>query len=331
MSRQTFEVFEDEWASWNGVDNVVACSTGTDALHLALEALQLPPGSGVLVPDFTMVACARAVTLAGLRPVFVDCNEDLLITKDTIIKAVLNSDWDCVAVMPVHIYGRQCDMESITQLAKELDLKVIEDLAEAHGVRPHPETDAACWSFYRNKVIAGEEGGAIAFKQVKHADLARLLRCQGFTPMHDFTHIPRGINARLSNVHAHLILKDMEQYPNNLQIRRKLEQTYNEIIDSKYHMPPRLVPWVYDIRLPGYNIDHIVKEFNEVGIAARHGFKRLSRQTEYKSKETMVLTTGPPFFSSSHKAEKEIMYLPIAPYMEPADAETIGLALFDLL
>lgn len=77
---EAYQRLEKEWAEFNGLDSagMVACSSGTAALHLALEAFRLPPGSEVLVPDYTMVACPRAVAMAGLTPVFVDCDKRLL-------------------------------------------------------------------------------------------------------------------------------------------------------------------------------------------------------------------------------------------------------------
>jgi len=145
---EAFEELEERLSAWSGCQNVVACSSGTAALHLAFEALQLPIGSQVIMPEFTMVACARAATMAGLRPVFVDCGEDLLMDVEKIEDYV--SDLTS-AILMVHVYGRVCDMERIRWIAARHNLSIIEDLAEAHGVRPDYHTRAACWSFYRNR------------------------------------------------------------------------------------------------------------------------------------------------------------------------------------
>src|SRR5690348_6717208 len=136
---QAFERLEKEFAAWVGVPDVVACSSGTSALHLSLEALQLPQGSRVLIPYLNMIAVARAVSLAGLIPVMVDCRDDLLMDMDLVDEA-LADDGGIKAVMAVHIYGRRCDMDALAALAAKYGVELIEDLAEAHGVRPHPAT-----------------------------------------------------------------------------------------------------------------------------------------------------------------------------------------------
>src|SRR5262245_38100583 len=242
------ERLEMEWARWNNLeDTVVACSSGTAALHLALETLRLPPGSGVIVPDYTMIACARAVVLAGLTPLFVDVKPDLTIDPVSIMEAVDCNQW-VRAVMPVHLYGRRCDMKEIHAVAQQYKLHVIEDLAEAHGVRPHPLSYAACWSFYKNKIVHGDEGGAVWFGG-EGTILARSLRCLGFTDAHDFSHIPRGHNYRLSDTHAHLILDCIPRANNDLQFRRRVESWYNTYCPAECRMPPRDVVWVYDLRI----------------------------------------------------------------------------------
>lgn len=329
---QAYERLEKEFGEWAGVPNVVACSSGTAALHLALEALQLPSGSEVIVPDFTMIACARAVSLAGLVPVFVDCGRDLLVRPDLIRKAVGPSTR---AIMVVHVYGRRCDMEVIHKIAEEFDLYVIEDLAEAHGVRPHPRTFASCWSFYSNKIIGGQEGGAVALGlNVPEIDVeyVRKLRCLGFTDAHDFSHIPRGHNYRMSNLHAAYILDGafninalrwakekatLGRNPNltSIELRREDELKYNRHCIAEWRMPDRDAPWVYDLRIPGMTRERqheTVKALNDAGIKARHGFKPMSNQLEY-CRCRKVLSLGEDGLSEAERASQEVIYLPLTP------------------
>lgn len=333
---QDFERLEVEWVSFNGLDpaGMVACSSGTAALHLALEALELPPGSRVVVPDYTMVACARAVVLAGLTPMFVDCSADTLLADSAAVcrawyeslpvlndyGVVITSHESVRAVMVVHVYGRGVDLghETYRQLRSN-GVKVIEDLAEAHGLLPHPETDAACWSFYRNKVVAGEEGGAVWFRDSERARVARELRCLGFTAAHDYTHRPRGHNYRMSNAHARLILnsaaetntRGIDLYRWNIVERRRLEVLYQTVVPSEYWQPPRDVPWVYDLRVPSMTAERqkeLVAALRAAGVEARHGFKPMTWQPEF-----FVEADRQPKGWESDRAASEIVYIPLTP------------------
>lgn len=322
---QPHEQLERELAAWitrTGrpcePGQVVACSSGTAALHLAIESLGLPPGSEVLVPDYTMVACARAVTLAGLTPVFVDCDERLLMDYNLWTEEI---DGPTHAVMLVHVYGRRCRFPE-TWDSYSPSLLVVEDLAEAHGVPPHPATDAACWSFYRNKIVAGEEGGAVMFKDPTHAAVARDLRCLGFGPQHDFRHRPRGHNYRLAPSLARKILGAYE--PNGLlwfneavKRRREAERWYDEACPVEWRMPPRDAPWVYDLRVPGLireGMWRVVCELNKEGIEARMGFCPMRFQQEYQHCRFVTdERPGDDRWLASGWAYDEVFYLPLLP------------------
>jgi dTDP-4-amino-4,6-dideoxygalactose transaminase len=307
-SLEPYQRLEEEFGKWAGCENVVAVSSGTAALHLALEALRLPPGSEVLLGDFNMVACARAVAMAGLVPVFIDCGHDLLIDKQFAGAAITDNT---SAVMLVNIYGRLCDLTHFALLSQKHGIAVVEDCAESHGAnhvttwKPH----ARAWSFYRNKVVAGEEGGAVAFRDPLDAILARQLRSLGFTDAHDFNHVPRGHNYRLANTAATLILHSLERAEANIRKRSEIEGWYDALCPQEWKMPPRAAKWVYDLRLPG--MDHpqqneIVKRLQAAGIQARHGFKTMSSQPEFK--DCRLVGNG-----AAYRAAREVIYLPISP------------------
>lgn len=271
-----YERLEQELQPWCGRENVAVCSSGTAALHIALEALELPKGSEVVLPDFTMVACARAVALAGLVPVFVDCGPDMLLDIDPLEEAC--SSGRASAIMAVHIYGRRCDMEAINRLASAYNLRVVEDMAELHGIHPHPATDAACWSFYRNKVVSGEEGGCVAFLFEGPTLRARSLRSMGFTDKHDFMHLAGGHNYRLADCLAEKVLASLRRFDAIMFLRRQIEALYDAACPPEWRLPPRESPWVYDLRIPGLaNQDEVVKAVS----GARHAFKPMTIQPEF--------------------------------------------------
>lgn len=308
---EAYEELEEQLRKWSGCNDVVVCSSGTAALHLALEAFQLKPGSRVLMPDYTMVACARAVSMAGLQPIFVDCDYNLLMSRKCTYDALESSNVS--AIMGVHVYGRELDFRGIIDNSN--GAIVIEDLAEGHGIKPSPYTDASCWSFYKNKIVHGEEGGAIGFKDLEVSKYARCLRSLGFTEQHDFTHVPRGHNYRMSNLHAVPILQSLSMFETSLKIRRAIETEYNNRCPGAWRMPHRDVVWVYDLRIPGLKKeeqDSIVSALNEVGIRARHGFKPMSLQEEYRMYAVFGGNTH-----NAYKMMNEVIYLPCDPHMLP--------------
>lgn len=340
---EAYKQLEIEWAKWNNLDpeGMVCCASGSAALHLSLEAMQLPPGSKVITGDFNMIAVPRAVTLAGLEPVFVDCGDTLLM--DNILlgsEQIYNKEsFDTIgAVIVVHIYGRSpTEWSSIEEIkgcrnvdkdSRDSGCYIIEDLAEAHGARPRSFTDAACWSFYKNKIVAGEEGGAVWFRDPAHATLARQLRSLGFTDAHDFDHVPRGHNYRMSNTHASIILEQyndfywnhnaLDNYREVLFERRKIESWYNRHCPQEWRMPPRDAPWVYDLRVRGitrYTQARVVAKLNAEGIAARHSFKPMHMQREYNDEglRCKLVSSEMGCYIKSWVAANEVFYLPISP------------------
>lgn len=343
---EPYQQLEIEWARWNGLDpaGMVACSSGTAALHLALEAFEMPSGSEVLVPDFTMIACARAVALAGLRPVFVDCGDDLLIAKGKLgemLEARSRETWPgpfgvgdepaepYAAFMSVHVYGRHFDMHEIFNTKRHSAFVVIEDLAEAHGVQPHSRTDAACWSFYKNKIVCGEEGGAVWFRDPARAEIARELRSLGFTAAHDFMHRPRGHNYRLANALATLILGSLRNSAHAFAARWEAWEAWNAACPADWRMPRPSVPWVYDLRIRGMERsqqDEIVRRVNELGVAARHGFKPMRWQPEFCRGWESTLGKW-----KSDVASREVVYLPLTGRFDPKRIGEVFETMWDAL
>lgn len=157
--------FEKEFAAYSGCKHAIALANGTVALELALEALGIKPGDEVITTCYTFIASASAIVMRGAIPVLADIDPDTLnITAET-IRAVITPKTK--AIIAVHLVGNPCDMDPIMELAREFDLKVIEDCAQAHGAtykgRPVGTLgDAAAFSFCQDKIMTtGGEGGML--------------------------------------------------------------------------------------------------------------------------------------------------------------------------
>ncbi|MFF1418093.1 DegT/DnrJ/EryC1/StrS family aminotransferase [Streptomyces sp. NPDC058280] len=269
--------FEEEFARYNGVAHGVACSSGTTALTLALRALGIGPGDEVIVPEFTMIASAWAVTYVGATPVFVDCGDDLNIDVSLIEEKITSRT---KVIMPVHIYGRRCDMDQIMDIAYEYNLRVVEDSAEAHGVRP--VADIACFSLFANKIITAGEGGVCLTNDERLAEQMAHLRAMAFTKDHSFLHKKLAYNFRMTSMQAAVALAQTEQLDSILETRREIERRYDEGlrgVDGITLMPPRDVLWMYDLRAE--RREELRAFLAAEGIETRLFFKPMSRQPGY--------------------------------------------------
>jgi len=295
-----FETLEREFANYIGTNGCVTVNTGTAALHVALEALNLPSNSEVIVPQYTMIATAWAVHYARLNPVFIDCDDSLLINIDKIERSI---NPKTRVIMLTHVYGRVVNMDEVMDLAKRYELRVIEDAAEAHGCEWRGKRvgsfDIGCFSFYRNKIVCGEEGGAVTSNDLEFLDTVRDMKCMSFGKHHNYNHNRIGFNYRMTNSQAELILESLSNVDNNIKLRRENAKLYDSLIDKKYHMPERDVPWVYDIKV---NDNIIVDRLRKKNIQARYGFKPCSINAPF-NRWTNI--------SNSFELSKRIMYLPV--------------------
>jgi perosamine synthetase len=174
--------FEKEWSSKFGTKYSLGLNSATAALHLALAAFSFPKGKKVLIPSMTFSATAMAVLYNDLIPVFVDVENDNLTINIEDLK--LKIDKDCVAVIPVHYGGSACDMDNIMQIARDNDLKVIEDCAHTQGGTYKGRYlgtigDIGCFSFEEKKGMTTGDGGMICFNDDNIYDYLKPMRWVG--------------------------------------------------------------------------------------------------------------------------------------------------------
>lgn len=263
-------LFEDAFSKRHGKDFGVASSSGTNAIFLALKALGIKEGDEVIVPEFTMIATAWAVSYTGATPIFVDCGDDLNIDVSKIEEKITPRT---KAIIPVHIYGRQCDMTSIMRIAHDYNLYVVEDSCEAHGIIPRG--DIACFSLFANKIITSGEGGICVTDNIRLAEQMVHYRSMAFDEHHTFLHKKIGYNFRMTNLQAAVALAQTERLNELLAKRKQIEEWYN----LPQHKPTQVL-WMYDIEVE--NRDGLMKHLADRGIETRLFFKPMSMQPMYK-------------------------------------------------
>lgn len=226
--------FEENLQTYLNVDHVIGCGNGTDALQIALMALDLPAASEIIVPDFTFIATAEVVSLLGYIPVFADVTKDTFnIDPDSIRKNITENT---SAIIPVHLFGQSCDMTEIMTIAKEHDLRVVEDNAQAIGstYKNNDKTsalgtvgDIGCTSFFPSKNLgAYGDGGALFTQDKELAKKIQIIANHGMETR--YYHDVIGINSRLDTMQAAVLnvkLKYLDQYNG---ARRKAAHKYNE-------------------------------------------------------------------------------------------------------
>ncbi|SVD78833.1 uncharacterized protein METZ01_LOCUS431687, partial [marine metagenome] len=196
--------FEEEFAKYIGVDHVIAVGNGTDALCLALRALNIGHGYEVIAPSHTAVATIAAIEMAGATPALVDIDPvHYTISPEAIENGITSRTR---AVIAVHLYGQPANMEKILEVAKKYGLKVIEDCAQAHGATYKNQKvgsigDVGCFSFYPTKNLGAlGDGGAISTSNKKTASRISRLRQYGWNE-NKISEEP-GWNSRLDELQA---------------------------------------------------------------------------------------------------------------------------------
>ncbi|MEK7594268.1 MAG: DegT/DnrJ/EryC1/StrS family aminotransferase [Patescibacteria group bacterium] len=230
------EKFETGFAKFTGIDNAVSVSNGTVALHIALLALGIGPDDEVIVPTLTYIASVNAITYVGAKPVFIDSLESTWqMDPEDIARKITDKT---KAIMVVHLYGQPCDMDSIAAIAKDNDLKIIEDCAEAIGGMYNGQHvgnvgDVAAFSFFGNKTITTGEGGMVLSNDRATADKARKLKGQGLAEGREYWHDIIGYNYRLTNMSAAVGVAQLERIDDFITAKFALAQAYKENLTAK--------------------------------------------------------------------------------------------------
>lgn len=288
--------FEEKFSRYCGCKHGVATNSGTTALHLALAALDIKKGDEVIIPTFTMIATANAVTYTGAKPILIDAELDTWNIDVSKIEKRITSHTR--AIIPVHTYGHPADMDPILELAEKYHLHVAEDAAEAHGAKYKGKIagslgEMGCFSFYANKIITTGEGGMIVTNNEELAEKARWLRAHAFGRHgKHFYHEALGFGYRISGLQAALGLAQLERIEEFVSIRRNNAKLYESLLSElgeKITLHPEApwaknVYWMYSILIQkNFSIprDELMKKLELEGIETRTFFYPIHVQPVY--------------------------------------------------
>jgi dTDP-4-amino-4,6-dideoxygalactose transaminase len=229
----TVETFEQAFAQYHGVSECVACNSGTDALYLALRALDIQAGDEVITTPFTFFATAETISATGATPIFVDIDDSLNIDVNKIAAAITPRT---KAIMPVHLFGRSAHMGEMMTIAQQHNLAVIEDCAQATGTEWQGQKvgsigQIGCFSFYPTKNLgACGDGGAMTTNDPKIAARLRVLRDHGRSAL--YCHTELGMNSRLDAIQAAILTVKLPYLDKWIEQRQRIADRYNTLLQS---------------------------------------------------------------------------------------------------
>jgi len=332
--------FEEAFSKRVGRVHGISVTNGTSALELAVAALELGQGDEVIMPAFTIISCAQAVTRAGAIPVLVDVDEttwnmDVSAIEDKITPRTK-------AIMAVHIYGLPVDMDPLLDIASRHNFMVIEDAAEAIGLdykgRPCGSMgDISIFSFYANKHISCGEGGMVCVNDTALAERCHSLRNLCFSQKR-FVHEELGWNMRMTNLQAAVALAQLEQLDGFIDRKRHMGQCYSEsLIDvDAISVAPASMPyadnvyWVYGIVLDDdlpFDAAHVIKELGKRKIGSRPFFWPMHQQPVFLR---MGLFKGERY-PVSEKIARRGFYPPSGLALSDEEIERVSSALLEII
>jgi len=278
------EKFESDFCKYSNSKYAIAVSNCTAALHLSLMALGIKKNDEVIIPDLTFVADANAILACNAKPVITDINKENFFLSISNIKK--NITKKTKAIIPVHIYGQVCNIDEILDVAKDNNLKVIEDCAHAVGTfhkSKHVGTlgSTGCFSFYPTKNITTAEGGMVITNSKQIAEKVRQLRSHGMTKSLQnrysseypwiFDILQPGYNYRLDEIRAALGITQLKRIKKINDLRKKASTYYHKNLQN---IPGIILPDMVNDRTHSYHL-YTIRVTNPYKLSRNQLFKKL--------------------------------------------------------
>ena len=270
--------FEQSMAEYCDITHAIGVGSGTDALHLALLALDIGPGDEVITTPFTFIATTEAIGMVGASPVFVDIDPNTFNIDPAQIEAAVTARTK--AILPVHLYGQPCDLDPIVEIAHAHGLRVIEDCAQAIGAEYKGRKtgtfgDVGCFSFFPSKNLGCfGDGGMVVTDDSRVYERIEMLRRHGAKVKYHHTEL--GLNSRLDELQAAILSVKLPHLDRWTKLRREHAYRYNELLTG---LDRATRP--HELFREGYDKPSSIAVGNDLLLAAYHQYTVLldDRQT----------------------------------------------------
>lgn len=320
--------FETAFAAYIGVRHVVAVSSGTAALHLALLAERIGPGDEVITTPFTFVATVNSILAVGARPVFVDIDAATFNVDPTLLERAITRRTR--AIMPIHLFGNPSSMDAVMGIARAHDIPVIEDACQAHGASYDDKRvgsfGTGCFSFYPSKNMTCGEGGMVTTDDDRIADQVRLLRNHGMKERYNY--VAFGFNMRITEIQATLGITQLAKLDRMNSVRRdnarQLTLGLSPIVvcpratENAVHVYNQ-----YTIRVPAETRESLRRQLLSLGVATEIYYPRPLHRLPF------VDDNGS--YPVAERACDEVLSIPVHPLVKPEELNLISSSISRIL
>lgn len=326
---EKLNALEKNLSIYTGAKHSIGCSSGTDALLLALMALDIGVGDEVITTPFTFIATAEVIALLGAKSVFVDIDEESYNIDPSKIEDAITSKTK--AIIPVSLYGQCADMDTINEIANRHNIVVIEDACQSFGASYNGKKSCnlstiACTSFFPSKPLgAYGDGGAIFTSDDELASKMRMLLNHGQNERYKHKYI--GINGRLDAIQAAILNVKLKHFENEVKAREEIGSRYSDLLEDAAVITPKIAPnnssvyAQYSLRVK--DRESMIAKLSALEVpTAVHYPLPLHLQEAFK-----YLGYKEGDFPISELVSKEIMSLPMSAYLSESEQDFVATAI----
>lgn len=325
---------ETALAEYIGVKHCITVASGTDSLEIALRALNIGPGDEVITVPFSWISTAEVIAAVGAKPVFIDIEPDTFNMDADLLEAAITEHTK--AIMPVSLFGQMPDMESINDIAAKYDIPVIEDAAQSFGATRNSKRSCGAsligsTSFFPAKPLGCfGDGGALFTDDDELAETMKAIRSHGGVKRHFHTHI--GMNGRFDTLQAAVILGKWPYFEEEVIKRGEIGARYTKLFKDQVKTPlvaefNSHVYAQYTLRVDENRRDEIVTGMKEVGIPVGVYYpKCLHEQPVFGNLDYKYGD-----FPESEKASREVLSLPMHPFLDKNEQVQVSKKLMKIL